>query len=194
MENNKFPLLKVPIGAGFYLSTKWIKRLDNGEVAAFSAHDGPKDSPHIVPIYATPTHSTDEPIKALPCWFQSIVYGPHPQFLAMVASARQLDNWGVATDITQLCNLDEEISAIDIQISHLQEAHFGKWNDKQLCKQHLKASRCAEQLTCWEGLAPHTNRAKWATHFTNDHLKDNFEINGGTMPIHNQRAQQGRRF
>jgi hypothetical protein len=69
MENNKFPLLKVPIGASFYLPAKWIKRLDNGEVAAFSANNRPKDSPHIIPIYVAPTHSTDEPIKVLPCWF-----------------------------------------------------------------------------------------------------------------------------
>jgi hypothetical protein len=192
MENNKFPLLKVPIGAGFYLPAKWIKRLDNGKVTAFSTHDRPKDSPHIVPIYTAPTHSTDEPIKALPCWFRSIVYGPHPQFLAMVASARQLDDWGVAADIAQLRELDEEISAIDIQISHLQEARFGKRNDKQLCEQRLEASRCAEQLAHWEGLAPRTNRAKWATRFTDDHLEDDFEIDGGTMPIRNQRARRGR--
>jgi hypothetical protein len=194
MENNKFLLLKVPIGAGFYLPAKWIKCLNNSEVATFSTHDGPRDSPHIVPIYAAPTHSTDEPIKALPCWFQSIVYGSHPQFLAMVVSARQLDNWGVAADIARLRNFNKEISAIDIQISHLHKAHAGKRNDKQLCEQCLEASCCAKQLACWEGLAPHTNRAKWATHFTNDHLEDDFKIDGSTMPIRNQQARRGRRF
>jgi hypothetical protein len=112
----------------------------------------------------------------------------------MVASARQLDDWGVAANITQLRELDEHISTIDIQISHLQEARFGKRNDKQLCEQCLEASRCAEALACWEGLAPRTNRAKWATRFTDDHLEVDFEVDSSTMPIRNQQARRGHRF
>jgi hypothetical protein len=64
----------------------------------------------------------------------------------MVASAQQLDDWGIAANICHLQDLDEEISTIDIQIGHLQEACCSKCNNKQLCEQHLEASRCAKQL------------------------------------------------
>jgi hypothetical protein len=55
-ENMQFPNLKVPIGTGFYLPVKWVKRLDTGDISCYSAHDGLRDMPHIIPIYASLSH------------------------------------------------------------------------------------------------------------------------------------------
>jgi hypothetical protein len=62
IENTCFPNLKVPTGAGFYLPAKWIKRCDDGDIACFTAQDGPKDPLHIVPIYTLPT-TTDNTLS-----------------------------------------------------------------------------------------------------------------------------------
>jgi hypothetical protein len=69
IENMCFPNLKVPIRASFYLPAKWIKRCDDGDIACFTAQDGPHDPPHIIPIYASPTTSDNTPSKPLLHWF-----------------------------------------------------------------------------------------------------------------------------
>jgi hypothetical protein len=87
IENTRFPHLKVPIGAGFYLPAKWIKQCDDGDIICFTAQDGPKDPPHIIPIYTSPTTTNDTPSRPLPRWFQSILTGPNPQFLVLLEHA-----------------------------------------------------------------------------------------------------------
>jgi hypothetical protein len=66
IENMRFPNLMLPIGAGFYLPTKWIKHLNDGNISCFSAHDGPRDAPHVLPIYASPLLSNDTPAGPMP--------------------------------------------------------------------------------------------------------------------------------
>jgi hypothetical protein len=101
VENTWFPHLKVPIGAGFYLLVKWVKHLDSSDISYYSAHDGPRDTLHIIPIYASPLSLNDMPTGPIPRWFHSILTGLHPQFLQMVKSARKMDDWGVAANLLQ---------------------------------------------------------------------------------------------
>jgi hypothetical protein len=86
-ENTCFSNLKLPIGAGFYLPTKWIKHLNNSDISCFSAHDDLCDALHIIPIYASPLSSNDTPTGPIPWWFHTIPTGPHAQFLYMVECA-----------------------------------------------------------------------------------------------------------
>jgi hypothetical protein len=87
VKNTQFPQLKVLIRAGFYLPAKWIKRHDDGDVACFTVQDGPKDPPHIIPIYASPTTLDDTPSRLLPHQFRAVLTGPNPQFLVLLEHA-----------------------------------------------------------------------------------------------------------
>jgi hypothetical protein len=69
IENTQFLNLKLPIGAGFYLPAKWIKYLDTSNISCFTAHNGLRDAPHIIPIYASPCISDDTLTGLIPWWF-----------------------------------------------------------------------------------------------------------------------------
>jgi hypothetical protein len=98
--------------------------------------------------------------------------GPHAQFLQMVKCARQMEDWGVAADILCYPKYNEEYQKIHTKIHHLQLDLSAIEQDHALCKQQLKASRCAEGLAHLEGLGPKSAHAKWGTHFTNEEEDD----------------------
>jgi hypothetical protein len=168
IENMQFPSLKLPIRAGFYLPAKWIKCLNNGDISCFSAHDGPRDAPHIIPIYTSPLLSNDMPAGPLPHWFHGVLTGPHAQFLQMVECARRMNDWGVTANLLCFHEYDEEYQKIHAKIHQLQLDLSTIEQDHSLCEQWLKASRCTEGLTHLEGLGPKSAHAKWGTHFTDD--------------------------
>jgi hypothetical protein len=116
VENMCFPNLKLPIRAGFYLLVKWIKRLNNGDISCYLAHDGPCDPPHIVFIYASLLSSNDTPTGPLLQWFHGILTGPHAQFLTMLECACKFDDWGVAADLDHYCIYDKEFNIINAKI------------------------------------------------------------------------------
>jgi hypothetical protein len=98
-KNTQFPNLKVPIGAGFYLPIKWIKRLDDGTISCYLAHDGLRDTAHIMPTYTSPLSSNDTPTGPIPQWFHGILTRLHAQFLHMVKCTHKMDNWGITADL-----------------------------------------------------------------------------------------------
>jgi hypothetical protein len=89
--------------------------------------------------------------------------GPHTQFLQMVECARRMDDWGVAADILHYCKYNEEYQKIHAKIHWLQLDLSTVEQDHALCKQWLKASRCAEGLTHLKGLGPKSTHVKWGT-------------------------------
>jgi hypothetical protein len=99
IENTHFLNLKLPIRAGFYLPAKWIKHLNTRDISCFTAHNGPRDTPHIVPIYTSSCTSNNTPTRLIPQWFQGILTGLHTQFLHMLEYTHKFEDWGVAMDI-----------------------------------------------------------------------------------------------
>jgi hypothetical protein len=99
IENTWFPNLKLPIRAGFYLPAKWIKCLNTSDISCFTAHNGPRDTLHIIPIYASPCTSDNTLTGPIPWWFQEILTGLHTQFLHMVKCAHKFKDWGVAANL-----------------------------------------------------------------------------------------------
>src|SRR6266404_6317805 len=47
VKNGRLPTFTIPVGGGLSNPAKWIKKLDNGRVAGYSAQDGPHDLPHV---------------------------------------------------------------------------------------------------------------------------------------------------
>ena len=96
--NTKYPGLTINIGNGLQRDVKWVKQLEQGTVACYTADDGPGDTPHIVKIYAQPC-ATAEPIEPLPTWLESILMGPSAAFNTLAEAARELDDWGIHADL-----------------------------------------------------------------------------------------------
>src|SRR6266403_2155803 len=67
VENGRLPTFTIPVGGGLSNPAKWVKKLDDGRVAGYTAEDGPHDLPHVCEIYATPKYTAD-PAEPLPHW------------------------------------------------------------------------------------------------------------------------------
>ena len=154
VENVHFHQLAVPIGHGLSRPVKWVKQLESGSVSCYTSMDGPHDSPHIFPIYASPVVSAEDPAEPLPRWLRGILHGPAPMFHNVVEAARTLDDWGVAADLLRYRTLDDEVQGIELQISRLERDRASADHARIICEARLEASRCAESLAYLEGLAP----------------------------------------
>src|SRR6266436_867156 len=51
VENSRLTTFTIPCGGGLSNPAKWIKKLDDGRVAGYTAEDGPHDLPHVCEIY-----------------------------------------------------------------------------------------------------------------------------------------------
>jgi len=67
VENGRLTTFTIPCGGGLSSPAKWIKKLDDGRVAGYTAEDGPHDLPHVCEIYASPKYTAD-PAEPLPHW------------------------------------------------------------------------------------------------------------------------------
>ena len=103
-ENKCFPFLTISNSNGIYRPVKWIKLLDNCTVSSFTEGNSPGSTPHIFHIYAQPM-TGGQPVEPLP-WFEELIIGPMPQYHTLYEGAHELDNWGIAADITRICNFD----------------------------------------------------------------------------------------
>src|SRR6266404_9361625 len=74
VENGHLPTFTIPIGGGLSNPTKWVKKLDDGRVAGYTAEDGPHDLPHVCEIYASPKYTAD-PAEPLPHWIHETLQG-----------------------------------------------------------------------------------------------------------------------
>ena len=45
-------------------------------------------------------------MEPLPTWFEELIIGPMPQYHALYKGAHELNNWGIAADITRIPNFD----------------------------------------------------------------------------------------
>ena len=45
-------------------------------------------------------------MEPLPTWFEELIIGPMPQYHALYEGACELDDWGIAADITRICDFD----------------------------------------------------------------------------------------
>src|SRR6266478_2225524 len=45
VENGRLPTFTIPVGGGLSNPAKWVKKLDDGRVAGYTAEDGPHDLP-----------------------------------------------------------------------------------------------------------------------------------------------------
>ena len=132
-HNVNYPNLKVPIGKGLYCPTKWIKLADKGMVLAYTEEQGPKSNPYLVPIHAAPIFSS-EPIDPIPQWLHQLLISQSAIFHTLVNTAKKLDDWGVAANITCYWEYNDKMADINAHIEQLQAKADSVRLAKLLCK------------------------------------------------------------
>ena len=152
VENVHFPNLRIPVGNGLYRPVKWVKQGEDGFMYCHTAEDGPRSSnsqPYLIPVYASPIPSTDEPIEPFPNWMRAILHGPSAPYLNLLESAKTLDDWGVAADLARYRRCDEELMLIENKIRTLEIERVAMEYNRTIIAARLEASRAAT-LKRWE--------------------------------------------
>ena len=122
-----------------------------------TAEDGPRGTgsqPYLIPVYASPIPSTDEPIEPFPNWMRAILHGPSAPYLNLLESAKTLDDWGVAADLARYRRCDEELMLIENKIRTLEVERVAMEYNRTIIAARLEAARATESLAFLEGLAP----------------------------------------
>ena len=113
----------------------------------------PGSTPHIFHIYAQPT-TRGQPVESLPAWFEEHIIGPMPQYHALYEGARELDNWGIATDIARIRDFDTLEQEATAKIRKW-ETHLATYTTgRHAARSQLEGARASYQLTNFQNLGP----------------------------------------
>ena len=115
VRNTMYPDLKIPLGEGMYAEAYWVTPAHDGYVQAYRQEQGPLDTPYSLPIYARAVYSS-EPIEPLPAWFHQLLVGTPTIHANLAKAAHQLDDWGIAVDISRYRKLDDNLSCINAEL------------------------------------------------------------------------------
>ena len=93
IENNHcLPNFTIPIPGSNGLSNpaKWIKLMEDGQVAGYSEVQGPSDPPTITDMYLHPSYHSTDPCEPMPCWFRCMLTGDPAQYYTL---REALESW-----------------------------------------------------------------------------------------------------
>src|SRR6266403_447339 len=115
VENSRLPTFTIPCSGGLSNPAKWVRKLDNGRVAGYSATDGPHNLLHVCEIYASPKYTAD-PVEPLPHWIHETLHGPAAGYAALLDAVKATDDWGLEADIMRFRLLDARVIAYKAQL------------------------------------------------------------------------------
>ena len=149
VENDgQVPHFYIPISDGVLRPTKWIKRLEDGWVASYHDTQGPNESPHIIDLYAqadTMGHGKENPIKPIPAWFHTLLLGPSGDFVHLQQEIKDLNNWGLAREITCFHELDQEAAGLAAWVEILYEELNATRDTQTMSEKWLVLSHMAQK-------------------------------------------------
>ncbi len=116
VANDRLPTFTIPLGEGSDVPAKWIKQLDDGRVAGHSEHNGTGDLPYVKEIYAAPQDFALDPAEVLPFWIRETLQGSAIQYQELRRAVRDLDDWGLYTEVLRYRQLDEDILSLKAQL------------------------------------------------------------------------------
>ncbi len=146
VENGRLPTFTIPVGGGLSNPAKWVKKLDDGRVAGYTAEDGPHDLPHICEIYATPKYTAD-PAEPLSHWIHETLQGSAPAYAAFLDAVKAADDWGLEADVMRFRALDERVLAYKAQLDRTHGELKGAIIARDQCKGRLECARLAERVS-----------------------------------------------
>src|SRR6266403_1417645 len=116
VANDRLPTFTIPLGEGSDVPAKWVKQLDDGRIAGYSEHNSTRDLPYIKEIYAAPFNSALNPPEVLPFWLWETLQGASIQYQEFRRAVRNLDDWGLYTEVLCYRQLDEDILSLKAQL------------------------------------------------------------------------------
>src|SRR6266404_824145 len=146
VENGRLPTFTIPVGGGLSNPAKWVKKLDDGRVAGYTAEDGPHNLPHICEIYATPKYTAD-PADPLPHWIHETLQGSTPTYAAFLDAVRATDDWGLEADVIRFRALDERVLAYKAQLDRTHGELKGAIIARDQCRGRLECARIGERVS-----------------------------------------------
>ncbi len=146
VENGRLPTFTIPVGGGLSNPAKWVKKLDDGRVAGYTAEDGPHDLPHVCEIYASPKYMAD-PADPLPHWIHETLQGSAPAYAAFLDAVRATDDWGLEADVIRFRALDERVLAYKAQLDRTHGELKGAIIARDQCRGRLECARLGERVS-----------------------------------------------
>jgi hypothetical protein len=122
IENRGQVRVEIPCRNGNHHPARWIRHMDQGQVAGYTEGNTPNDLPIIISLYApVNTWGADKAPRGLPAWFLSALTGSAPTFamLHWGFNALPQDNWGYMAEINRFHALDEQCQSTLAQIDQL---------------------------------------------------------------------------
>ncbi len=139
VKNGRLTTFTIPCGNGLSNPAKWVRKLDDGQVAGYSAEDGPHDLPHICEIYASPKYTAD-PAEPLPHWIHETLQGPAPGYTALLDAVKATDDWGLEADVMWFRVLDERVIAYKAQLNRTHGELKSTIIARDQCRGHLECA------------------------------------------------------
>src|SRR6266436_6527440 len=146
VKNGRLTTFTIPCGGGLSNPAKWVKKLDDGRVAGYTAEDGPHDLPHVCKIYASPKYTAD-PVEPLPHWIHETLQGPAPGYAALLDAVKAMDNWGLEADVVRFRSLDERVIAYKAQLDHTHGELKSTIIARDQCQGRLECARLPERIS-----------------------------------------------
>jgi hypothetical protein len=144
LNNGQVSNFHIPVGDGLYQEAKWICLNDDGTVSGYTVEQGPNQQAYIIDLYATPNNSVNSPIDALPVWFWHMLTGPGGDFHILQTTVADTDNWGLAREITQYREINDDIIHLAVKIEEYQRDLEAAWASLTACESCLMLARAAE--------------------------------------------------
>ena len=154
VENGRLPTFTIPVGGGLSNPAKWVKKLDDGRVAGYTAEDGPHDLPHVCEIYASPKYTAD-PAEPLPHWIHETLQGSAPAYTAFLDAVRATDDWGLEADVIRFRALDERVLAYKAQLDRTHGELKGAIVARDQCRGRLECAHLGERVSHLAGEPQH---------------------------------------
>src|SRR6266403_230146 len=116
VENGRLTTFTIPCRGGLSNPAKWVKKLDDGRVAGYTAEDGPHNLLHVCEIYASPRYTAD-PVEPLPHWIHETLQGPAPGYAALLDVVKATNDWGLEADVMRFRSLNKHVIAYKAQLN-----------------------------------------------------------------------------
>ncbi len=146
VENGRLTTFTIPCGGGLSNPAKWVKKLDDGRVAGYTAEDSPHDLPHVCEIYASPKYTAD-PAEPLPHWIHETLQGSAAGYAAFLDAVKSTDNWGLKADVMRFRTLDEHVLAYKAQLDHTHGELKSTIIARDQCRGWLECACLAERVS-----------------------------------------------
>src|SRR6266478_2609305 len=146
VENGRLTTFTIPCDGGLSNPAKWVKKLDDGRVAGYTAEDGPHDLPHVCEIYASPKYTAD-PAEPLPHWIHETLQGSAAGYTAFLDAIKATDDWGLEADVMRFRALDKRVLAYKAQLDRTHGELKSTIITRDQCCGRLECACLAEQVS-----------------------------------------------